>query len=258
MKSMIAGLAACAALAPALAQTDAKLGGATAALVDELVIASRVLADQGVVDGFGHVSVRHDRNPQHFLISRSMAPALVTRADIIEIGADCEPVDRAAKPFLERFIHCEVYRGHPEVRAVVHSHAPAVIPFTTSKEPLRALYHMSGFLGEGVPVFEIREHAGAASDMLVRDRALGAALSASLGTHAVVLMRGHGATAVGGSLPQAVFRAVYTQVNARLQQDALRLGPVNYLSAAEAAKAAATNDGQVGRAWELWKLQASK
>jgi ribulose-5-phosphate 4-epimerase/fuculose-1-phosphate aldolase len=259
MKTMIAALAACAAITPALAQTAAKLGGASPALVEELVTASRVLADQGVVDGFGHVSARHDRKAAHFLISRSMAPALVTAADIIEIGEDCEPVEKGGKAaFLERYIHCEVYRGRPEVRAVVHSHAPAVIPFTVSKEPLRALYHMSGFLGEGAPVFEIRDVAGAASDMLIRDRALGAALSRTLAANAVVLMRGHGMTAVGASLPHAVFRSVYTQVNARLQQDALRLGPVNYLTAAEAAKAAATNDGQVGRAWELWKLQAAQ
>ncbi len=241
--------AALLAAAPAFAQQS---------LTDDLVTASRVLADQNVVDGYGHVSARSDRDPKHFLISRSMAPALVTAADIIEIGEDCEPLDKTAKPFLERFIHCEIYRSRPDVKAVVHNHAPAVIPFTVSKQPLRALYHMSGFLGEGVPVFEIRNAAGEGSDMLVRDRPLGMALAHSLGAHPVVLMRGHGATIVGASLQQAVFRAVYTQVNARLQQEALVLGGVNYLTAAEAAKAAAVNDSQVGRAWELWKLKATR
>jgi HCOMODA/2-hydroxy-3-carboxy-muconic semialdehyde decarboxylase len=222
-------------------------------LVDELVAASHVLAAKGVVDGYGHVSARHDKDPRHVLISRSMAPALVTAADIIELDENCEPVNTRAAPFLERFIHCEIYREHPAVQAVVHNHAPEIIPFTVSSTPLRPVYHMSGFLGEGVPVFEIRDHAGPASDMLIRNRPLAQKLSGAMGNHAVVLMRGHGATVVGNSLPQAVFRSVYTQVNARLQMDAMALGPVKYLNAEEASAAAVTNDGQVKRAWDLWR-----
>ncbi|MES2257965.1 MAG: class II aldolase/adducin family protein [Pseudomonadota bacterium] len=246
---------AAAQAADAVRTADApRLGGASPQLVDDLVAASHVLAAHGVVDGFGHVSVRHDKNPRHVLISRSMAPALVTAADIIELDEQCEPVDaRAGSPFLERFIHCEIYRERADVQAVVHNHAPEVIPFTVSAVPLRPLYHMSAFLGEGVPVFEIRDHAGAASDMLIRSRPLAQALSRTLGGNAVVLMRGHGATVVGVSLPQVTFRAVYTQVNARLQMDAMRLGTVNFLTAREAAAAAATNDGQVRRAWDLWR-----
>lgn len=258
-RGIAAAFVALVAAVSAQAQTGARLGDASPALIEDLVAASHVLADQGVVDGFGHVSARHDRNPKHFLISRSMAPALVTNADIMEVDENCQPVDpKAGSPFLERFIHCEIYREHPAVQAVVHSHSPEIIPFTVSKEPLRAIYHMSGFLGESVPVFEIRDYVGTASDMLVRDRALGAALSKVLAANAVVLMRGHGATVVGGSLPQAVFRAVYTQINAKLQQDALRLGAVTFLTEREAAQAAATNDGQVRRAWDLWKLRADQ
>jgi HCOMODA/2-hydroxy-3-carboxy-muconic semialdehyde decarboxylase len=163
-----------------------------------------------------------------------------------------QPKPRGRTPYLERFIHGEIYRARPDVTAVVHSHSPAVIPFGVSTVPLRPVSHMGGFLGEGAPVFEIRDAAGPASDMLIRDRALGAALARSLGVAAVALMRGHGSVAVGASIRQAVFRAIYTEVNARIAADALRLGPVTWLTPQEAANVAAANDGQLGRAWDLW------
>jgi HCOMODA/2-hydroxy-3-carboxy-muconic semialdehyde decarboxylase len=246
------------ALAQAADETQAGPGGASPALVQDLVAASRILADQGVVDGFGHVSARHDKNPKHFLMSRSMAPALVTAADIMEFDEECQPVAANGRSaFLERFIHCEIYRQRPDVNAVVHNHAPALIPFGISKQQLRPVFHMSGFLGGEVPVFEIREHGGDSTDMLIRNRELAGSLARVMGARPVVLMRGHGATVVGQSLPQAVFRAVYTQINAKLQLDALQLGGVTYLNATEAEKAAATNDGQLKRAWDLWKLKAA-
>lgn len=256
----IGGLVAALLVAvPAYSQSDERLGNAAPTLVDELVVANHILADKEVLDAYGHVSVRHDKNPKHFLISRSMAPALVTNADVMEVDENCQPVDpKAGSPFLERFIHCEIYRDHPEIHAIVHSHSPDIIPFTVSKERLRPIYHMSAFLGEGAPVFEIRDVAGASSDMLIRDRGLGAALSRMFAGNAVVLMRGHGATVIGASLPQVVFRAVYTQVNAKLEQDALRLGDVTFLNSKEAVSAAATNDGQVMRAWNLWKIRADQ
>ena len=230
------------------------------ALIRELVDANHILFDQGVVDGFGHVSVRHDKRADRFLLSRSMAPTLVRASDIMVLDLDGTPAGPDARtPYLERFIHGEIYRARPEVMAVVHSHSPWVIPFgVASGALLRALCHMSGFLGAATPVFEIRAAAGPASDMLIRNRALGAALARSLGSGAVVLMRGHGSTAVGKSLRQAVFRAVYTEVNAKLQAEAMRLGPVTYLSDAEADNAAAANDGQINRAWELWKMRAGR
>ena len=229
------------------------------ALVDELVDANHILFHQGVVDGFGHVSARDPRRSDRFLLARSMAPALVGAADIMRFDLDGNAArdDRAA--YLERFIHAEIYRARPDAMAVVHSHSPCVIPFGVAKGmPLRAICHMSGFLGAATPVFEIRSAAGPASDLLIRSRALGAALADSLGASAVVLMRGHGSTAVGASLRQAVFRAVYTEVNARLQAEALRLGPVTYLTDEEAALASAANDGQINRAWELWKILAGQ
>jgi HCOMODA/2-hydroxy-3-carboxy-muconic semialdehyde decarboxylase len=226
------------------------------ALIAELVLANHILFRQGVVDGFGHVSARHDCDAGRFLLARSMAPALVAAADIMTFDLDSTAIDDGRTPYLERFIHGEIYRARPDVMAVVHSHSSAVIPFGVSTATLRPVSHMGGFLGEGAPVFEIRDAAGPASDMLIRDRALGAALARSLGGAAVALMRGHGAVAVGASIRHAVFRAIYTEVNARIAADALRLGPVTWLTPQEAANVAAANDGQLGRAWDLWARDA--
>ena len=232
---------------------------AAASLIDELVAANHILFQQGVLDGFGHVSARDGGRADRFLLARSMAPALVKAADIMQFDLDGEPLDDERTPYLERFIHSEIYRARPDAMAIVHSHSPCVIPFgVASGAPLRAICHMSGFLRSATPVFEIRTVAGPASDLLIRNRKLGAALARSLGASAVVLMRGHGSTTVGASLRQAVFRAIYTEVNARLQSEALRLGPVTYLNDEEADLASATNDGQINRAWELWKIQSAR
>jgi ribulose-5-phosphate 4-epimerase/fuculose-1-phosphate aldolase len=229
------------------------------ALLEDLAVANRILFHQRVVDGFGHVSLRHPTRPDCFLLARNMAPALVTAGDIICFGPDGEPLDAQARAvYLERYIHSEIYRARPEVMSVVHSHSASVVPFGVVRDvKLCPICHMSGFLAPAVPVFEIRDTAGPASDMLIRDRRLGEALARSLGTHAAVLMRGHGSTVVGTSLRQAVFRAVYTEVNARLQMEAMRLGTVTFLTDAEGAATSRTNDGQIGRAWDLWRMQAA-
>ena len=157
-------------------------GPANAALIDDLVAANRILYDQGVVDGFGHVSARHDKDPNRYLLARSMAPALVTEDDIMEFDLDSTPIDqRGGAVYLERFIHGEIYKVRPDVLSVVHSHSPAVLPYANTKVPLRPMNHISGFLGGGVPVFEIRDVAGPASDMLIRSAALGRALAVTLG-----------------------------------------------------------------------------
>jgi HCOMODA/2-hydroxy-3-carboxy-muconic semialdehyde decarboxylase len=228
-------------------------------LLAEIATANRILFNQGVVDAFGHVSVRHPDRPAHFLLARNMAPANVTADDILEFDADSEPVDPAGpRPYLERFLHGEVYRARPEVMSVVHSHSLAVVPFSVVPGvTLRPVCHMCGFLGRGAPVFEIRECAGDATDLLIRDRRLGAAMAKSLAGHNAVLMRGHGSTVVGTSLRQAVYRAVYAEVNARLQRDALQLGEPIYLTEAEAAAAAASTEGQVDRPWTMWAAQAA-
>ena len=222
------------------------------ALLDRLVLANRILYRQGVVDGFGHVSVRHDREPGHFLLARTMAPGLVRREDILTFDLDGHALDaEGRRVYLERFIHGEIYRARPDVQAIAHSHSPSVIPFGATGTALRPIFHMSGFLGEGAALFEIRDVAGD-TDMLVSSGPLGVALARALGQRSTVLMRGHGSTVVGASLEQAVYRAVYAEVNARMQLQAVALGEVTYLNATEAAKAAATNDGQIPRVWDLW------
>jgi HCOMODA/2-hydroxy-3-carboxy-muconic semialdehyde decarboxylase len=231
----------------------------TAALIDDLVSANHILYQEGVVDGFGHVSVRHEKDPERFFLARSLAPASVRARDILEFGLDGEPVNaRGRKSYLERYIHSEIYRARPDVVAIVHSHSPALIPFGVTGTALRPLYHMSGFLGGSTPVFEIRDAGGPATDMLIRDRKLGAALAKSLGAAAFALMRGHGSVAVAGTLKQVVYRAIYAEINARLQAEAMRLGAVTYLNDAEAAGASRTNDAAVDRPWELWKGNVKK
>jgi ribulose-5-phosphate 4-epimerase/fuculose-1-phosphate aldolase len=231
-----------------------------AGVIDELVAANHILFDQGVVDGFGHVSARHPTNDDRFLLARSIAPALVTAADIMEFDLDGNALDAGGHAlYLERFIHSEIYRARPDAGAVVHNHSPAVVPFSVARDvPLRAVWHLGGILGEGCPVFEIREAAGPGTDLLIRNRALGAALAKSLGPGPVVLMRGHGCTVVGSTVRHAVFNAVYTEISAALQSDAMRLGAVTYLTREEADAAAACNAAQIDRSWELWKMRAER
>jgi ribulose-5-phosphate 4-epimerase/fuculose-1-phosphate aldolase len=223
-------------------------------LIEDLVAANRILADHGVLDGYGHVSARHDRDPNRYLLSRSLAPALVTANDILEYDLDSNPIDDQDRTlYVERFIHGEIYKARPDVQAVVHNHSPAVIPFGVSTVPLRPLYHMAAFLWEGVPVFEIRDVAGM-TDMLVRSPALGHALAQTLGSKAAALMRGHGAVVVSASIPEVVGRSIYLQMNAHLQAQAIALGgPVTYLDPEEGRRVAV---GGYQRAWELWRRKA--
>jgi ribulose-5-phosphate 4-epimerase/fuculose-1-phosphate aldolase len=232
------------------------ISGVDAVLIEDIVIGSRVLADFGVLDGFGHVSARHPTNPNRFLMSRSLAPALVTADDIMEFDLDGDAVDAAGRPvFLERFIHSEIYKARPDVMSVVHAHSPGVIPFSVSPVLLRPMYHNAAFLAAGAPVWDIRKDFGE-TDMLVRDPPRGKSLAQSLGDRAVVLMRGHGDVTVGPTVRMAVFRAYYTDVNARLQTQAITLGgDVNYLTPAEGAKADAVNFAVLDRIWNLWKLR---
>ena len=251
------GLAGLAALAVTPARAAEPAPAPSPALLADLVAANHILFDQGVVDGFGHVSVRHDKDPGRYLLARSMAPSLVQAADIMEFELDGTPVAPAGRsPYLERFIHGAIYRARPDVMAVVHSHSPGIIPFGVTGVGLRPVFHLAGFLGPETPVFEIRDTAGPGTDMLVRSDALGTALARKLGGHAVVLMRGHGSTTVGTDVRQAVFRAVYAEVNARMQSEAGRLGPVTFLTTEEASAAAQTGNGLVGRAWELWRMRS--
>ena len=256
-RQLLIGAACLAAPVRAFAAASASAGAPDPALLDELVAGNRILADQGIVDGFGHISARHDKRPDRFLLARSMAPGLVTAADIMEFDLDGEPVDpRGRTPYIERFIHSEIFRARPDVGSVVHSHAPGVIPFGVSKVPLRPVYHMASFLGAGAPVFEIRDTGGPASDMLIRSPQLGRALARNLGRSTVALMRGHGMVAVGANVKTAVMHAIYTAIDAQAQAEALRLGAPTYLNTAEAAKIAPQNDALVDKNWTLWRAHA--
>ena len=199
-------------------------GAVAAALIADLAAASRILAAQGVVDGFGHVSMRHPSAPDRYFMARSIAPALVTPADIIEYDLDSNPCNANGRnSFLERFIHGEIYKARPDVMSVVHSHSPSVIPFGLVGVPMQAMFHNAAFLAAGVPVFDIKEKFGA-TDMLVSNGVKGVALAEAMGKQDIAMMRAHGSVACGPTLQTAVFRAVYTEVNARIQHWTLALG----------------------------------
>ena len=226
--------------------------------LEELAAASRILVDQGVFDAAGHVSMRHPTRADRFLMSRSLAPALVTADDIMELTLDSEPCEPAGRqPFIERYLHGEIYRARPDVMAIAHGHSPSVVPFGLVSTPLLATYHNAAFLAYGVPVFDIRARFGS-TDIVINSAARGAALADALGDTCVALLRAHGFVAVGPTLAAAVFRAIFTEVSARVQLQATMLGgPIAALDAEEGRKADAINLATVGRSWELWKRRVS-
>jgi len=230
-----------------------------AAAIQDLTLASRILANEGVLDAYGHVSVRHPTDPNRYLMARSLPPALITPADILEFHLDSKTVKPTEQRlFTERFIHGSIYQARPDVKAIVHSHSPTVIPFGVSDVPLRPAFHLGAFLYGGVPVFEIGDFTKD-GEMLVRNAALGEALARTLGDKIVVLMRGHGNVVVGPTLRHAVFRAIYTEVNARLQTVAIGLGgKVRYLSDIEGDNVTNQQPGNIDRAWELWKARVKQ
>jgi ribulose-5-phosphate 4-epimerase/fuculose-1-phosphate aldolase len=242
------------------------------AVLEDLAAASRILVDQGVFDAAGHVSMRHPGSPDRFLMSRSLAPALVTADDIMEFSLECEPLDSLRslgasrsissaagdrKPFIERYLHGGIYKQRADVMAIAHGHSAAVIPFGLVATPMRATYHNAAFLAAGVPVFDIRKQFGA-TDIVISSAEKGAALAAALGDKAVLLLRAHGFVAVAPTLQSAVFRAIFTEVSARVQLQAAALGgPIAALDEEEGRKADAINLATVGRSWELWKSRVT-
>ncbi len=220
----------------------------------EVAQASRILYGLGLVDAFGHVSRRSPSQPDRFFLSRNLAPGLVTPQDVIEHDLDGTAISNPQERlFLERFIHAEIYRARPDVSAVVHSHSPTVLPFTlVSEVRLQPVSHLCGFLaGVGAP-FEISDVAGDATDLLIREPRLGRALAEHLADASVILMRGHGFTAVGAAMAEAVFRAVFTASNCEIQSSALSLGRPKYLTEGEAKACEKATTGQMDRAWRLW------
>jgi ribulose-5-phosphate 4-epimerase/fuculose-1-phosphate aldolase len=223
------------------------------AIAADLVAANHILADNGVLDSFGHVSVRDPRDPNRYLQMQAIAPRDVTIADLITFDLDSNALNAGGRPvYRERFIHGQIYKLRPDVNAVVHSHSPTVIPFSVTEKPLRAIFHNGHFLGQGVPVWEIRKIVGEQNNMLVLTNELGQSLAETLGSGSVVLMRGHGNAVAGPDLKTAVFRAIYTEVNAKLQMQAVMLGgPITFLNEYEQAKRQ-----NVDRPWATWRKDA--
>ena len=226
----------------------------------DLAIANRILAREGVVDAFGHVSLRHPDRPDRFFLARSRAPELVTPEDLMEFALDGTPIDaRGRTPYSERFIHGAIYEKRPDVHSVIHNHSHEIIPYGITPVKLRPVLHVGGAIGEDVPVWDIRRKFGD-TNMLVVNMDQGRDLAATLGKNRVALMRGHGCAVAGKTLREAVFTAVYLQVNAKLQTEAMRLSDeVEYLSPGELALTKEMLSQQVGldRAWEYWTRRAS-
>lgn len=222
--------------------------------LEDLVIANRILAHEGVVDGFGHVSLRHPQRPDRFFMSRSRSPELVTRDDIMEFDLDCNPIDQRGRVMYgERPIHGAIFQARPDVGSVVHNHAHEVIPYSVTKAPMRQVIHTAGGMGAHVPVWDIRDEFGN-TDLLVRNLAQGRSLAKTLGSNAAVLMRGHGCAVVGKTVRDAVRIAVYLMVNARLQTESMRLGDVTFLSEGEMGATAEMAGSSLSsdRVWEYW------
>ena len=227
-------------------------------LIEDLAAANRILAEYGVIDGYGHVSVRSDRDAQRYFLSRAIAPELVTEEDIMEYDLDSNPIDpRGRESVRERFIHGEIYKTRPEVNAVVHNHSPSIIPFGITSVSLRPIFHMAAFVGEGVPTFEIRD-VERGTDLLVKTPYLGQALAKTLGGKPAALMRGHGAVVVGENLPRAVGRSIYLEISARMQMQAMMIaGPAGKITCLDDSEVQASFPTQdYGRAWNMWRANA--
>ena len=224
-----------------------------------LVIANRILAREGVVDGYGHVSIRHPEKPDRFLLSRSRSPELVGLDDIMEFDLAGEPMDGAGKPpYLERFIHGACYEARPDVAAVVHSHAAETIPYGITATPLRPTFHVAARMGATVPIWDIADRFGD-TNLLVANIAQARDMAVALGPHRVVLMRGHGITVAAETLADAVTTAIYTNLNARLQAQAMLMGDVRYLSPGELEQARRLSTGGTlggDRQWEYFRHRA--
>ena len=225
---------------------------------EDLVAAYRILATHGVIDAYGHVSMRSPDNPQRYFIARSLAPEIVQVEDIMEYDLDSKPLDeRGRESVRERYIHGEIYKARPEVNAIVHNHSPTVVPFSCTNAELQPIFHMSAFIGLGVPVWDIRD-AQEGTDLLVKTPELGAHLARELGDHPAALMRGHGSVVVGENLQRAVGRTIYLEMNARMQLNArLLAGPDGDIVFMDDREVAANVSWQnYDRAWHLWKTKA--
>jgi ribulose-5-phosphate 4-epimerase/fuculose-1-phosphate aldolase len=226
----------------------------------ELALANRIIAHEGVLDGFGHVSVRHPDHPDRYLLARSRSPELVEPADILEFKLDSEPVGApGVEMYGERVIHGCIYQARPDVHAVCHHHAPSVLPFCVTGITLEPVFHMGPVMGQVVPFWDSRDEFGD-TDLLVVKPEEGHSLARTLGPHWMVLMRRHGATLAGRSLRELVFRTIYSHVNAEIQLRSMMIGTVGALNAAERQRGEPRQlqARPMGRAWEYWTTRLQK
>jgi HCOMODA/2-hydroxy-3-carboxy-muconic semialdehyde decarboxylase len=220
----------------------------------DLATAYRIVANEGILDAFGHISVRHPENPQRYFLSRSRAPGLVQADDILEYDLDSNPiVPPTTRPYSERVIHGEIFKARPDVNAVCHHHAPSIMPFAISGMPLVPVFHLGAAMGRQAPFWDSRDEFGDTNLLVVKPEE-GASLARALGNHAIVVMRRHGATVVGGTLRELVFRTIYSARNAEHQLAAHMLGNVSPLTEGEADMASQLNlaPGPLARAYEYW------
>jgi len=226
----------------------------------ELAVANRILAHEGVIDAFGHVSIRHPDDPERYFLSRSRSPELVEPDDILEFDLDSQPVKPpTVQLYAERVIHGEIFKARPDVVAVCHHHAPAVMPFCISGDPIVPVFHLGASMGAVAPFWDSRDEFGD-TNLLVVKPAEGASLARALGKHSLVLMRRHGATVVGLSLRELVFRSIYSCDNARYLSEAKRLGNFSPLTPGEIEMAQAIYQlpNAQSRAWEYWETRLAK
>ena len=231
-----------------------------AELRHELAVANRILANEGIIDAFGHISARNPKNPDRYFISRHRASELVEPSDILEMTLDSEPVvPTNVRLYSEMVIHGEIYKARPDINSVCHHHAPAVLPFCATGVELLPLFHLGGTLGDKVPFWDSRDEFGD-TNLLVRTPEEGASHARALGPHYMLLLRRHGASLAGKSLRECVFRSIYTTRNAELQLCAIAIGTPSPLSPGEAEKCGAHNLGGRGveRAWEYWVTRLQK
>ena len=228
-------------------------------VLEELVTANRILANEGIVDSFGHVSARHPDNPQHYLLSRARAPERIGRGDIVEYALDGAAIDKnAPAPYMERFIHGAIYEARPDVHAVVHNHSPSTVPFGVTNRKLKPLLHMCASIGHEVPSWDSHDKFGDTA-LLVDSVDMGRDLARAMGAGRTVLMRGHGATVLGPTVRQAVFISIYLEVNAKLQMQAMAMGDIKFLTPGEVDKIMArTGPYSINRAWENWCRRAGR
>lgn len=228
-----------------------EMSSARQKVFEELVTATKILLYEGILDTFGHISARDPEDPHSFFLAQKLAPSRIAVGDIQRFNLEGETTDNRPS-YLERYIHSEIYKARPDVQCVLHSHSPAVLPYCFTDTPLRPVTHMGGFMGEVVPVYEIRDKHGDATDLFGGSREVCADIAESLGDQTVVLMARHGVVNVGSSVRQVVFRAFYLEQEAAALTTGLQIGNVNYLSPGEVKAAGNLVGAQIDRGWDHW------